>query len=314
MECQLFEACEKGDDEKLRKLMSESDYAVELLQDTHVPDRGKVIGERTIFAACLKGHLTTVKILLDEGVNVNVNSSQGTPIYAAAKIGNLKIVQVLIDWGAEFRHMKGGFSPLFAASLYGHLDVLKFLVRRTGISVLQLESPQYLMNACANGHVGVVKWLLETTNFNLNKTLKGKDVLKDDKDSLLHVACNQNQLEVAEFLITQGAIITKGVVARFPAVIQGVMERQITEYKPAASAKGKVSTQFQANWSGMSLADFPGDIFMNFGKLTKVDLKRNMLESVPESLFMLASLQVLDLSHNSLAELTTEDCVWRCDQ
>ena len=314
MECQLFEACEAGDNDQLKKLLAESDYAVELLQETHVPDRGKAIGERTIFAACVQGHLSTVKILLDEGTNVNVSTDQGTPIYAASKIGNLKIVHLLIDWGAEFRHIRGGFSPLFAASLFGHLEVLKFLVRRTGISVLQLDSPQFLMNACANGHVEVIKWLLETTNFNLNKTLKGKDVMKDDKDSLLHVACNQNQLEAAEFLINQGAIISKGVVSRFPTILQGVLERKITEFKPAASAKGKSSLQFQANWNGMGLASFPSDVFTCFDKLVKVDLKNNMLESVPEALFMLVGLQVVDLSYNRLSELTAEDCVWRCDQ
>ena len=314
VECELFEACEAGDDDKLKKLLAESDYAVELLQDTHVPDRGKVIGERTILAACLKGHLSTVKLLLDEGTNVNVSTDQGTPIYAASKIGNLKIVHVLIDWGAEFRHIRGGFSPLFAASLFGHMEVLKFLVRRAGISVLQLDSPQFLMNACANGHVEVVKWLLETTNFNLNKTLKGKDVMKEDKDSLLHVACNQNQLEVAEFLIGQGAIVTKGVVSRFPTIIQGVLERQITEFKPVSSTRSKSPLQFQANWSDMNLASLPGDVFTCFDKLAKVDLKQNMLESVPESLFMLVSLQVLDLSYNRLSELTAEECMWRCDQ
>ena len=314
MECQLFEACQAGDNDNLKKLLAESDYAVELIQETHVPDRGKVIGERTIVAACQQGHLSTVKILLDEGANVNVNSDQGTPIYAASKIGNLKIVHVLIDWGAEFRHIRGGFSPLFAASLYGHLDVLKFLVRRTGISVLQQDSPHFLMNACANGHVEVVRWLLETTQFNLNKTLQGKDVLKDDKDSLLHVACNKNRVEVAELLINQGAIISKGVVSRFPTVLQGVLERKITEFKPLSASKGRSSLQFQANWSGLNLIVFPSNVFTCFDKLVKVDLKQNLLESVPEPLFMLVGLQVLDLSNNRLSELTAEECVWRCDQ
>ena len=299
----------------LKQLAGESGYVAELLQDTHVPDRGRSIGEKTIFAAALSGHVDVVKLLLKEGVNVNVTTNQGSPIFAATKNGHLNVVLLLLEWGAEFRHIKGGFSPVFAACLEGHLDILKLLVKRGGVGVLNIDNPPLVVLACTKGHLEVLKYLLHMTNFDINRTFKGKDVQKEERDSLLFIACGRGQANIIQYLVSKGAVVTKGTVAKFPKLLQGALEQNLKEVELKPPDKGVSQKAMEACWSGLKFTDIPPSLFTTLSStLVSVDLSGNILESVPEEMFTLPHLQSLNLSSNRLTELTSEDCKWYCNK
>ena len=309
----LFVACKSGDLQAVQELLKESSYASDLLHDTHVPDRGKNIGEKTIVAAALSGSVEVVKLLLNENANVNVSTPQGSPIYAASKNGHLAVVNLLLEWGAEFRHIKSGFSPVFAACLEGHLNILKVLVKKGGVGVLSGYNPPLIVTTCTKGHLEVVNYLLQMTSFDINKTFRGKDVMKEEKDSLLYIACSRGKPAIVNYLISKGAVITKGMVTKFSKLLISALEQKLKEVETRPQGKGPVVKSFEACWNGLQMIELPTELVTSLPQsLTSIDLSESILESLPEELFTLPNLQSLNVSHNRLTELTSEDFPWTC--
>ncbi|WYZ44009.1 hypothetical protein EsH8_VII_000445 [Colletotrichum jinshuiense] len=81
-------------------------------------------------AACFKGHLELVQLLLDSGINPDVqNAKFGDPLGAASYGGHINIVQLLLKGGATVNasfSIYGG--PLLAASIKGHNQVVQTLL------------------------------------------------------------------------------------------------------------------------------------------------------------------------------------------
>ncbi|KAJ5098151.1 hypothetical protein N7532_005152 [Penicillium argentinense] len=75
-------------------------------------------------AACQRGHLRTVELLLESGAEINLNAECGSsPIFIASFNGYLEIVNLLIAKGADAKIFGiDGSSPLLAASYPDHVD------------------------------------------------------------------------------------------------------------------------------------------------------------------------------------------------
>eukprot|EP00919_Chromeraceae_sp_WS-2016_P043532 GHVR01103979.1.p1 GENE.GHVR01103979.1~~GHVR01103979.1.p1 ORF type:complete len:102 (+),score=13.87 GHVR01103979.1:493-798(+) len=87
-----------------------------------------------IIAASYKGHLDTVKILVENGSDVNYRNSQGLcALICASSGGHLNVVKYLIMNGANVNSMDNeGDTPLWWANHKGHLDVVKVLEEAGG--------------------------------------------------------------------------------------------------------------------------------------------------------------------------------------
>lgn len=171
---------------------------------------------------------------------------------ATGSKGTLEIVKILIENGAEVdsRQNPMGHTPLMRARGAGKLDIIKFLVENGANPTLQENQREHdefgktpLMFAAENGNIEVVKYLvslqipidaslgainvesqtgnLNTSRYSIRDELSTKS-LKDTDDALmatgygktaLYYAVENNHLEVAKFLISQGARtdITDGI-------------------------------------------------------------------------------------------------------
>ena len=299
----------------MSRLIREKEYASELLQETHVPERGKKIGEKTIVEACSKGHRDIVRLLLNERINVNIDTSQGTPIFAAAKSGNLEIVKLLLEWGADFRRLRGGFSPVFIACVNGHVDVLKYLVKKAGLTVLNFDNPPLEATACTNGHLEVLKYLIDTKKTNVNRTVKGVDVQRggDEKDSLLYIAASRRKTDIVDYLISKGAVVTKGTATKFGGIIKEVLLRRIKEVKIPENRKSPNESVYQAKWNELQLLELSPEVFKGINiSLVKIDLRANSLSNLPTALFQIPTLEVLEVSGNQLKDLEGTATQWTC--
>jgi cytohesin len=90
-------------------------------------------GETPLTLAARDGQYETVKLLLEEGANVDARNLDGdTPLVLASAIGHIEVVQLLLENNADPRAKDGdGLLPnaaLFAAMEYGNVEIAEMLL------------------------------------------------------------------------------------------------------------------------------------------------------------------------------------------
>ena len=312
----FFSACNHGDVDTIKHLLRHEPYARKLIDLTNSEEpNAKKIAEKTIYTATLRGHHNATKLLLEAGANARVNTGYGTPIYAAVKSGSLDLVRLLIEYRADFQSGKG-FSPLFVACIEGRLNILKYLVD-LGANLYAFTNPPLVFTACTAGQLDVLKFLMEEMEFNIRHTMSGQDYSRTDgdgKDTLLWCACKSNKLEVASYLVKRGAPITRAIFAKFPMIIKHILQQKIRPVGKSAGG-GEIEQQYHARFKEIGLAEIPWAVLADYSKrLTKVELRANSLTSLPDKIFQMPALKVLDVSNNALPELCQEEVEWKCLQ
>lgn len=103
------------------------------------PKRNKK-GETELHTACIKGDVSLVRKLLEQGHPVNERDFCGwLPIHEACISGHLEVVKVLIAHQADINDRGGkgclGVTPLHDACTNGHLEIVEYLLDK-GASVV----------------------------------------------------------------------------------------------------------------------------------------------------------------------------------
>lgn len=270
--------------------------------------KAKRVSEKTVYAAALGGHYECVRLLLQSGANPNAATSVGTPIYAAVKGGSLEIVKLLLKNGAEFKSLKGGFSPLYVACIEGRRKILEYLIS-VGANIFSFDNPPLVFTACTAGQLDVLRYLMDVTDWDVNRTFNKESGIKTDgKDTLLYCACQRNKLEIAGFLVRHGANITRTIISRFPQIIKHLLQQR---FRPLGSAEPV--QLYQARLKELGLAELPWSIMADYANtISRLELRENALSTIPHKIFEMPSLKTLDLSKNSLSELCLEETEWKC--
>ena len=248
------------------------------------------------------------RTLLKAGINVNVNTGFGTTIYAAVKSGSLDMVKLVVEHGADFKTIRGGFSPLFVACVEGRLKILKYLVN-IGANLYAFDNPPLIFTACSAGQLDIVKYLMEEMEFDVHRTISGEDALKTDgKDSLLYTACSRSKIEVANYLVGQGALISQTISSKYPQIIKSILHQK---FRPVG--KAEPVQLYHARLKELGLAEIPWAFLSSYAtSLTRLELRSNYLASLPDEIFRLPVLKILDISHNRLPEICQEEVKWEC--
>ncbi|VDI07447.1 Hypothetical predicted protein [Mytilus galloprovincialis] len=178
--------------------------------------------------ASRNGHVSTVKILLQNGAKADaLNHAGDTPLIMAAMNNDTAIVQILIASEAEtFASNKttsskgfdkivtylinqrasidtannNGDSPLMLASRNGHVSTVKILLEnRAKVHASNHDGDTSLIMAAMNNDTAIVQILIasEAKTFASNK----------NSESSLILACLHNNLEVIKVLIDNGCSI-----------------------------------------------------------------------------------------------------------
>ncbi|AVP87204.1 hypothetical protein phytr_2470 [Candidatus Phycorickettsia trachydisci] len=195
-----------------------------------------------------KGDINMVILLLSEGADIKATTINGntpsnvfdvlhfvltkygdintkgsgdiTPLEVAAQKGQLHVVKFLIEQGAELKD--GGSVVLYEALKGGNIDVIKFLVELKA-RISREEIIQALCKAAEGGKLDVIKFLIDQGAYICKdevrsfayQTYDGVKLnivsLISDSKNPLHRAAQEGQLEVIEFLLSQGVDVnTKG--------------------------------------------------------------------------------------------------------
>jgi hypothetical protein len=153
----LLRAAERGLEDVVWLLLTRSDVEVGL--------RDKY-GRTALTYAVMGGHKTVVKILLNNGANLESKDKNGrTPLSRAAENGYEAMVKLLLNKGADLESKaKYNRTPLLWAARNGHEAVVKLLLQEkaeVNAAAADHGGRTALQAAAEGGHLAVVERLLQ---------------------------------------------------------------------------------------------------------------------------------------------------------
>jgi hypothetical protein len=225
----IFRAAERGNEGEVTRLLD---------ADPTLLERRTNMRKRPLVVAAEHGQLGVVKLLVQMGANINATAFWGrTALHYAARGGHEEMVAFLLEKGAQAANRDDGDATLLMlACENGHVGVVKMLVQHTGgdgleerdtdgrtalhyaaggghgevVAFLLGKGAQAstrdnrhvtaLMEACDNGHLDVVRMLVQHTG---GEGLDDRDEI--DGWTALHHAVGWNRAEVVRFLLFSGA-------------------------------------------------------------------------------------------------------------
>ncbi|XP_011496279.1 PREDICTED: ankyrin repeat and KH domain-containing protein 1-like [Ceratosolen solmsi marchali] len=150
-------------------------------------------------AAC-GGHVDLAMLLIERGANIEeVNDEGYTPLMEAAREGHEEMIALLLSQGANINAQteETQETALTLACCGGFLDVTDFLIKAGADIELGASTP--LMEAAQEGHLDLVRYLLETRANVHAQTQTG--------DTALTYACENGHTDVADLLLQFGAYL-----------------------------------------------------------------------------------------------------------
>ncbi|CAF0794413.1 unnamed protein product [Rotaria sp. Silwood1] len=191
----------------------------------------------SIHEAAVAGNSEKLKLLIENGANVNLKDSKGLrPLHYATWQGRTESVFILLRSGANVHEQSlDGDTPLHLASQYGHHEIVQLLLfHHTDPTILNRRQLTSIDLACEHGHFHVVNSLIHNklchqmilNNHNNNEQhtplhlaaknghtdiirlllLNGMDInrMTINDGSALHVACRNGRYETAKLLLECG--------------------------------------------------------------------------------------------------------------
>ena len=173
-----------------------------------------------LIGAAVNGDVECVKVLLDEGADVNYRNQNGfivniqsktmdswgnrkgyTPLMCAAEAGKENCVNFLVNAGADVNMCNDeGDTAIIAASKGGNIKVIKFLLESgADVNAVGTLGNTALMEAARNGNEDCVKLLCES-GANMNRIDKGSY-------SALLLAAVHGHIKNIEVLTSAGACV-----------------------------------------------------------------------------------------------------------
>ncbi|KAH9505159.1 hypothetical protein Btru_058855 [Bulinus truncatus] len=250
------------------------------------------------------------KVLKLQVIDINYQYNGKTLLQLACKKGYSNIVPSLIEHGATVKpEVWAEDSEFFLASYYGHLNVINILLNKFH-SLVQEMSIAYCLfyAACCSGKLSVVqKWF--SPNMNLNNAIEFVPTLHDCEQSYpLFAVCKAKHIDIACFLIENGASITKEICYHFPEFIAQIVQ---TKYQ-TSNLRGKKEydlaekfLQFiDPKWFSPPNDNIEDDCDVATDMEIKINLSRNLLTYLPDKvLWELQGLTVLTVQDNFLKKI-----------
>ncbi|MFC1603640.1 ankyrin repeat domain-containing protein [Planctomycetota bacterium] len=212
----LYQAAANGDIEQVKNLIAQG-------ADVNKPG---AIGWTPLLGAVNEGHVQVVKLLLENGANVDVGDGWYTPLYYPIWDDNIEIemVKTLISGGADVNTnpKEGDFRPLAYAVWYKRPDIAKILIEAgADVNTKIKDGLTPLHVALQNADADMVKQFIGTGikipvfnkailkgNLTKVKQLVEDGMNVDTPDELgwtaTYWAVSAGQMEMAGYLLNQG--------------------------------------------------------------------------------------------------------------
>lgn len=142
--------------------MGDASQIAQLLNRGVDPNTVDEQGNTLLILAAREGHAETVAALLKYRPKIGQRNAAGdSALMLAVLKGHDQVVDVLLDAGAPVNH--DGWTPLMYAAFEGRAAILeRLLARGADVNALAPNRSNALMLAARNGHMDVVRRLLQT--------------------------------------------------------------------------------------------------------------------------------------------------------
>ena len=118
------------------------------------------VGDWTVLHTAL-GNAKIVKLLIDNGADINVNNISGTPLQMAISYKNVEMAELLIESGAKLQEFSFGNTELHLAAIRGCAEQVPLLVKYgTDVDVQNEIGRTPLYYASMHGHRKTVEALI----------------------------------------------------------------------------------------------------------------------------------------------------------
>ena len=116
-----------------------------------------------LVAALYKGHFDVAELLLQHGASINVTGHGDQTLLQAASVdGRSDIARWLLENGADTHSQRDDSAPIHLATANGHLEVIKILLEhRVNIDSVDTDGTTPLHLASSSGNAEIVRLLLE---------------------------------------------------------------------------------------------------------------------------------------------------------
>ena len=153
-------------------------------------------GGRALYAAAFDGLYSTVQLLLDHGADINASGKSGTALQAACSGGHNSIVQLLLDHGADVNASGATYTALQAACSGGHNSIVQLLLDyRADVNASGAPNTA-LQLACLGGYNSIVQLLLD----------HGADInASGESGTALEIASLEGHDSIVQLLLDYGA-------------------------------------------------------------------------------------------------------------
>ncbi|XP_066482444.1 2-5A-dependent ribonuclease isoform X2 [Tiliqua scincoides] len=198
---------------------------VKQLLDEGVEINSKVVtgGWTALHCAVQNKKEEIVHLLLDRGADPHVRKNNGaTPFIVAGIVGSVELLELFLSKGSDINeHDINGFTAFMEASCYGKEDALRFLyscgadvnLRRAVDEekrALKKGGATALMDAARNGHIVIVKTLVEEMNADMHICDN------QERNALVHALSvtedknwDRDKEAIALFLLKHGIAVNK---------------------------------------------------------------------------------------------------------
>uniref|UniRef100_A0A9L0JD79 Inversin n=1 Tax=Equus asinus TaxID=9793 RepID=A0A9L0JD79_EQUAS len=149
-----------------------------------------------LHAAALSGHVSTVKLLLENSAQVDATDvMKHTPLFRACEMGHKDVIQTLIKGGARVDLVdQDGHSLLHWAALGGNADVCQILIEnKINPNVQDYAGRTPLQCAAYGGYINCMAVLMEN---NADPNIQDKE-----GRTALHWSCNNGYLDAIKLLL-----------------------------------------------------------------------------------------------------------------
>jgi len=171
---------------------------VKLLLDQGANINGKNrVTNTPLITACMKNNIEIARLLIEKGADVNDTNKYGSPpLIFAVLANNIALAKLLCNEKMRLNvALSNGLNLLVVSIEYGYVDMLEFLLTQ-GADVNSIELPGCntpLIAACKEDNLEMVQLLIKYE----------ADINKKNNDGLnpLMWACRRGNLEVVKFLI-----------------------------------------------------------------------------------------------------------------